>query len=655
MSNYNNLKTTIDANIKQNGNQEITGPILNSVLNQMVNILGTGYQFAGVAVLDTDPGTPDAKVFYIANDKGKYEKFGGINVTEDDVVVLYWDTAWHKVSTGIASQEKLSELDREINGTIDERRVDKSTVVDKSRILPSLGYVLDVTPGEALKVVVDTDGNWKPSFSIVYKTQESTAYTSLIVDCSFGVTYDVIVPNNAISLGINAGTLQYATDTEVVSFIAYKKIGGLVDDINEVKVDIANINEDVAELDEQVNGSRIDKDIPISDFLNGYWRTNTAVTGQTYEAAYGGTSDYKRIKLSVKAGEKYRIYGYSSSSTAGLYVLTNIDGIVITYLRLTSTSYREIPAEVVCENDGYLYINLNLYAEGDKVVQVDGGVIGGVKDYVDGRVAEEIGNARQEILSIASNRILEFTQGNKLIHENKRHPFSWGSFTPAILAIKSDDLTHDVDLVAKIMADNDLPLHLAAPIKFLDLPVDGIIDESQKIGYTRLDVVRYVIAHGGEIMEHSDNTFTSPLYDDPNGIYPIFIEQQKKWTELGINVRGAWVANVFPTDECKAALEPYLYYYYEYSNGYANDAPYSQISKINDGSQSSPTTEQEFKDWIDTLISQHGFGTLTIHGFTRITQSVFEAVLAYVRQKITSGELLVKTWGEVYDERKSIL
>ena len=110
MSNYNSLKATIDANIKQNGNQEITGQILNSVLNAMVTTLGTGYQFAGVATIATNPGTPDAKVFYIANGKGTYEKFGGLEVTEDDVVVFYWDTAWHKVATGIASQEKLSEL-----------------------------------------------------------------------------------------------------------------------------------------------------------------------------------------------------------------------------------------------------------------------------------------------------------------------------------------------------------------------------------------------------------------------------------------------------------------------------------------------------------------------------------------------------------------
>lgn len=119
MSNYNSLKTTIDANIKQNGRQEITGQILNSVLNQMVTTLGAGYQFAGVATTATNPGSPDAKVFYIANGKGTYTNFGGINVTEDEVVVLYWDSSWHKVSTGIASQEKLTELGQEVNDKLD--------------------------------------------------------------------------------------------------------------------------------------------------------------------------------------------------------------------------------------------------------------------------------------------------------------------------------------------------------------------------------------------------------------------------------------------------------------------------------------------------------------------------------------------------------
>ena len=43
MSDYNSLKATIDANIKQNNNQAITGNVLNAVLNDMVNSLGSGY------------------------------------------------------------------------------------------------------------------------------------------------------------------------------------------------------------------------------------------------------------------------------------------------------------------------------------------------------------------------------------------------------------------------------------------------------------------------------------------------------------------------------------------------------------------------------------------------------------------------------------
>lgn len=114
MANYKSLKTTINANVKRNGNQEITGQILNSVLNAMVDTLGTGYSFAGVATPSTNPGTPDAKVFYIANSKGTYTLFGDLEVTEDDVVILYYDTDWHKESTGIAREGSLTELGKEI-------------------------------------------------------------------------------------------------------------------------------------------------------------------------------------------------------------------------------------------------------------------------------------------------------------------------------------------------------------------------------------------------------------------------------------------------------------------------------------------------------------------------------------------------------------
>lgn len=81
-----------------------------AALQSLIDTMNPGYQFMGVATPETNPGTPDQKVFYIANGKGTYTNFGGVQVTEDEVVILYYDTDWHKVSTGIASDEKLSGL-----------------------------------------------------------------------------------------------------------------------------------------------------------------------------------------------------------------------------------------------------------------------------------------------------------------------------------------------------------------------------------------------------------------------------------------------------------------------------------------------------------------------------------------------------------------
>lgn len=94
MANYNSLKATINANIKTNGNQEITGYVLNSVLNDIVTTLGAGYQYAGVANQSTNPGTPDARVFYLAA-KGTYPYFGNTEITDGSLGVFRYDSEWH--------------------------------------------------------------------------------------------------------------------------------------------------------------------------------------------------------------------------------------------------------------------------------------------------------------------------------------------------------------------------------------------------------------------------------------------------------------------------------------------------------------------------------------------------------------------------------
>ena len=76
MANYTQLLKIISDNIKANGNKRITGQLLGGILQAMVTTLGEGYQFMGVATPDTNPGTPDAKVFYLAWAPGTYTWFG---------------------------------------------------------------------------------------------------------------------------------------------------------------------------------------------------------------------------------------------------------------------------------------------------------------------------------------------------------------------------------------------------------------------------------------------------------------------------------------------------------------------------------------------------------------------------------------------------
>lgn len=155
MSNYNSLKATINANIKTNGNEEITGSVLNSVLNAMVNTLGAGYQYAGVATPDTNPGTPDTNVFYIAATAGTYTNMGGLVVSDGEVAILKYNGTWTKDVTGVVTAEKVSQLQQEVTN-LSSRKADKRygvNIVDPSVTISGyLNRYGDVGPNDGLIV-----------------------------------------------------------------------------------------------------------------------------------------------------------------------------------------------------------------------------------------------------------------------------------------------------------------------------------------------------------------------------------------------------------------------------------------------------------------------------------------------------------------------
>ena len=97
MANWATLKAAIANVIKTNGNQEITGQVLQDVLNNIISNLGANATFAGIAKPTTNPGAPDGNTFYFATEAGTYPNFGGIVINGGELAALVWNgKEWEK-------------------------------------------------------------------------------------------------------------------------------------------------------------------------------------------------------------------------------------------------------------------------------------------------------------------------------------------------------------------------------------------------------------------------------------------------------------------------------------------------------------------------------------------------------------------------------
>lgn len=93
MANYATILAEIASTIKANGTQAITGNVLQGVLLDMVSTLTVGYQFKGVAGRNTNPGTPDQKVWYLASETGTYQNFG-FTIEAPGIYLFTYDSSW---------------------------------------------------------------------------------------------------------------------------------------------------------------------------------------------------------------------------------------------------------------------------------------------------------------------------------------------------------------------------------------------------------------------------------------------------------------------------------------------------------------------------------------------------------------------------------
>lgn len=221
MANYQELKKAIADVIKTNGNQEITGAIMQNVLNTIVSTVGANRTFVGIANKNTNPGTPDGNVFYIAYMAGNYVNFqstaGNLTVNPGELAILYNGTAnWGKSVIGMSSDSviALANITNQINATGRYAYTDTGIVSGSNAGSQKIRTFL--VAGERYQITLTTVGGDAPANIQGIKADGTFDIIGIITGTPAGATKTVTPTENYYGFTIYYSSQTTATSVNVL-------------------------------------------------------------------------------------------------------------------------------------------------------------------------------------------------------------------------------------------------------------------------------------------------------------------------------------------------------------------------------------------------------------------------------------------------------
>lgn len=336
MANYQELKQAIADVIKTNGNQEITGAILQNVLKSIVSVIGENATFAGIATPETNPGTPDQNIFYIASSNGVYSNFDGYKLEDEIALFVNKSQSWKHVLCNIYNKDK----------------VKKSAANDISNIIYVIGTKTNVYVNKSGEEVYTSAANRElyeidlsriPIGTIVkikYKSLGSSGYGITVYNEAGGKIYQGEAGNNDIkketfTISDNYKKLKLSFDSTFTPYF-----------YNDNKLEIQKIND-------YLSGGLVDYDI---EFLNtGKYQQifnvgDTANSEATPLIGYGTLkikcSENDTFYLKLQGGNNAKAYGFTDENYKVLEC---------------SNSYEKIDGEFVAPKETYWLILNNSF------------------------------------------------------------------------------------------------------------------------------------------------------------------------------------------------------------------------------------------------------------------------------------------------------
>ncbi len=182
MANYANLKAAVNAAITTNGNNEITGAILNDILNSIISTIGGNYTLAGIVTPSTTISAPDANVFWIGG-AGTYTQFGGTITIQDGNIGIFTYNGSYTRNEIVIAPNSVQTIQQSLTGLQKSQAQDNLSLPVRSYNVSGNAY------GWAMKVNI-------PAGSIVYNTG------SIML-----ILYETYADNSSTRIDIQAGAI----------------------------------------------------------------------------------------------------------------------------------------------------------------------------------------------------------------------------------------------------------------------------------------------------------------------------------------------------------------------------------------------------------------------------------------------------------------
>lgn len=256
MGTYEELKAAIQQVIRTNGNNEITGALLQNALLSIVNVVGANATFAGIATPNTNPGTADQNVFYLATEAGMYVNFGGIVINKGEAVILSNKTGnWVKTTSGFATQQQLTELELKTNSNLGVTRLTNITKTGDSERF-----------------------DFFPTNKVVFKVSTNVDTKFYLYICKKGETtfnvynnYQVFKSNEVYSIEFNfdivGATIYFQSPTSTGSAEISLDMG-LILDLNDIIAEIKDLKDSVGKLRCSIGTYSVSHLLPSNTALN---------------------------------------------------------------------------------------------------------------------------------------------------------------------------------------------------------------------------------------------------------------------------------------------------------------------------------------------------------------------------------------------------